>query len=309
LVQSAPFASRRLAAPRALLAGAVLAFLAAAASGQVIDDREELDFDRPEAWAMAWFSVLTFPTVLASPTPLDPGELELSFEGGSVPSLSAEQRTVGFGGGKPEDLNRSSVVGRGRLAVGLPGQLTATLGWVPPVELNGVTPNVLSLAVGRPLWRSDRAAVAARLLAEGGTMHGDLTCPADVVEGRAPNDYGCEGPSDDELSVRLLGLELQGGMTLERWPTVAPYLAIARSRVHAEFQVDNHRNGLHDLSYLETDGSVWSGTLGIAIEAGSRARLAGEVFYSPLDVVGRVGKGEETDGLLNARVLLGYRIR
>lgn len=308
--QYEPPASFRHTTHRALLAGALfLALLAPPARSQVFGDREDVDFDRPEAWAMAWFAVVTFPSVLAPPAALEPGEVELAFEGGWVPSLSAEQRTVGFGGDKPEDLNRTSVFGRPRLAVGLPAQLTATLGWVPPVELDGVEPRLFSLSLARPIWQGERGAVAARLLAERGTMRGDLTCPADVAAGRAPNPFGCELPSRDELSVRLVGLELQAGTTLARWPRLSPYLALARSRLHAELQIDNHRNGLHDLSFKETDGNVWSGTLGLTVDAGSRARVAGELFYTPLDVVGRAGKGKQSDALFNARVLLGYRLR
>ena len=228
-----------------------------------------------------------------------------------MPSLSEEQRRVGFVGNKPEDLNRASVFGRPRVAVGLPGELTATLSWAPPVDVAGIEPNVLSLSVTRPLWRGGRGHVTARLLGQEGVLTGDLTCPADIAGGNDPgsNPYGCERPSEDELSISLLGVELQGGTTLARWPRLSSYVALAASRLRAEFQVDAFRNGFHDRTLLETEGTLWSGTLGLSVDAGHRTRLAGELFYTPLDVVGRAGKGEETDGLLNARVLLGYRLR
>src|SRR5678815_4205502 len=92
---------------RALLVAACtvlcLVALAMPARAQfVLRDHEDLDFDRPEAWAMAWFAAVAFPTALSA-EPLPPGAVELSLEGGYVPTLSEEQRTVGFLGEKPED--------------------------------------------------------------------------------------------------------------------------------------------------------------------------------------------------------------
>jgi len=294
----------------ACLALALITFAAPARAQFVLDDHEDLAFDRPEAWAMAWFATVTFPTTLGT-EPLPPGAVELSLEGGYVPSLSEEQRTVGFVGNKPEDLNRTSAFGRPRVAVGLPGRLTATLSWTPPIEVGGIEPNVLSLSIARPLWQSGDSHLSALLLGQDGVLDGDLSCPADRAGSNDPNrnPYGCERPSTDELSFRLFGAELQAGTRLASFPRLSPYAAIAWSRLRAEFQVDSHRNGFHDRTLLETDGEIWSGTLGLSIDAGHRARLAGELFYTPLDVVGRAGKGAETDGLFNARVLLGYRVR
>lgn len=304
---------------RVLLAAACavlwLAALAVPAKAQfVLRDHEDLKFDRPEAWAMAWFAAVAFPTALGS-EPLPPGAVELSLEGGYVPTLSEEQRTVGFLGEKPEDLNRSSVFGRPRVAIGLPADLTATVSWAPPAEIGGVEPNVLSFALAGKFWQGEHARVGARLFGQRGTLRGDLTCPRDVagLTDFERNPYGCEEPSRDEMSLRLVGAELQASTTFTttsaRWPAVSPYVTIARSRLHAEFQVDARRNGFLDRTLLETDGTIWSGTVGLSLDAGHHTRLSGELFYAPLDVVGRAGKGKETDGLLNARLLLGYRIR
>jgi len=286
------------------------AFAMPARAQFVLRDHEDLDFDRPEAWAMAWFAAVAFPTALSS-EPLPPGAVELSLEGGYVPTLSEEQRTVGFLGEKPEDLNRSAVFGRPRIAIGLPADLTATVSWAPPAEVGGVEPDVLSFALAGKLWQGERARVGARLFGQRGTLRGDLTCPRDIagLTDAERNPYGCEEPSRDEMSLRLVGAELQASTTLARWPAVSPYVTIARSRLHAEFQVDARRNGFLDRTLLETDGTLWSGTVGLAVDTGTRARLAAELFYTPLDVVGRAGKGEETDGLFNARVLLAYRVR
>jgi hypothetical protein len=291
----------------------LLATPTAPARGQtfVLRDHEDLDFDRPEAWAMAWFAAVAFPTTLAGAQPLPAGAVELSLEGGWVPRLSEEQRSVGFLGDKPEDLNRTAVFGRPRLAVGLPAKVTATVSYAPPVDVDGVEPAVLSLSLARPLWQGDRAAVGARIFAQRGALRGDLTCPAALADVADPtiDPYGCEAASRDELSLELHGIELQAVATLARWPRLSPYATLAWSQLEADFQVDARRNGFLDLTLLETDGTLWSGTLGLSLDTGTPVRLAGEIFYTPLDVVGRAGNGAETDGLLNARLLLAYRLR
>lgn len=281
-----------------------------AAAEVVVNDRETLRFDRPVAWAMAWTAAVTYPSALAEAKPLAPGELEASLEGSWVPSLSPEQRTVGLLGDRPEDLNRTSVVGRPQVTLGLPASFSLTVAWMPPLELDGVKPNLVSASIGRPLWQGARGGVAARLIGERGTIRGDMTCPAHVARSADPNvnPYGCETPSDDEMSLRLVGLELAASRSLERWPSVSPYATLGASRLHAEFQV-NARRGFLDRSRLETDGTLWTASAGLSIAASGRARLAGEVFYAPLSVDGRAGKGRQSDGLVNARVLLAYRIR
>ena len=121
------------AACAAAAAIALLASLAAApASGQpVLRDDEELAFDRPEAWAMKWFAAVTLPNGLGGPDDLAAGEVELGFDAGWVPSLSEEERRVGFRGTKVEDINRTDFVGRPTVKVGLPA------GWGGPGHGDG----------------------------------------------------------------------------------------------------------------------------------------------------------------------------
>jgi hypothetical protein len=303
----------RLALVAALTCGTLAAPLAAPLAGQpVLDFREELAFDRPEAWAMAWFAAVTLPGALGPPPALTPGQVELAFEGGSVPTLSAEQRTVGFLGTKPEDLNRTPVVGRPRVAVGLPGGLLLEAGWMPPLEVDGVKPDLRSLAVSRELLGGERGRLAMRLMAEEGGFRGDLTCPADVAAAGADpdrNPFGCEGPSRDEMRVRTVGAEVTAAWRPAAAPRLTPYLTLGWARLDAELQVDARYNGLIDRTLLVTDGELRTAALGLSWEARRRWRVSGELFYAPLDVVRREGASREDDGLLNARALLAYRLR
>lgn len=305
-----PFARPALAAPLAVMLAALLATPAAAQF--VLEGREELAFDRPEAWAMAWFAAVALPTALADPEPPPPGTLELSLEGGWVPTLSEEERTVGFLGTKPEDLNRTSAFGRVRLTAGLPGRWSVTAGVVPPLEIGGIEPELVALSLARPLWEGRRLRLGARALGQQGRFRGDITCSADAAA--APGDpvrnpYACEAASRDELEVRLLGAELQAATVLPGRLGVTPYLGVGWGVLDAEFRVDARYNELVDRTVLATDGDLWWATLGASVAGPRRVRLAAELFYAPLDVVRTVGARAQNDALLNARAAIAYRLR
>jgi opacity protein-like surface antigen len=310
-----PAPSLRPALAAAALAVTVLAASAAPAAGQgVIDVTDELDFDEPESWAMAWFGSVTLLTGFGVPEPLDPGALELGLEAGWVPSLSEEQRRVGFGGTKVEDLNRTPAIGRPRLTVGLPGGFALTGAWIPPVEIDDVETNLFALGLARELWARDRSRGGVRLYGQTGTVEGAITCTAGdaaSVPGSEGNPFGCEAPSDDELTLTYYGLELSAAYRAAGG--AEPYLAAAVNRFDNEFQVDAFTFGLHDRTLLLAEGTAWSVAAGVTYPFGERGRFAGEVFYTPLEVRRldddfELGP-EETDELLNVRLLLSWRLR
>jgi len=297
----------------ALAVLAVLLLAAGPAGAQIVlDGEEDLDFDRPEAWAMKWFSSLVVMTGLGGPPELAPGGWELAFEGGYVPHLSKEERTVGFIGNKEEDLNRTSVFGRIRLSAGLPGRFTLTAGWVPPVEIDGATPHLLALGLVRPLYEGRSFRLDGRLTAQGGSFEGDFTCPehaADAGDDPVQNPFNCLEPSDDEMSILTAGLELAGSWRLAGAPRWSPYASLGGHWFDNEFEVDARYGTIDDHTVLLSDGTTFAATAGLGYQAGERTRLAAELFYSPLDVVREPGEGSQNDPLFNARVLLGYRLR
>jgi hypothetical protein len=301
----------------AALAVTVLAVLAVPAAGQeppVLDITEELDFEDPESWAMAWFGSVTVLTGFGVPQPLEPGALELGLEAGWVPSLSEEQRRVGFGGTKVEDLNRTPVIGRPRLTVGLPGGFALTGAWIPPIEIDDVESNLFALGLARELWAGNRSRGGFRLYGQTGTVEGAITCTAEDAAGApgsAANPSGCEAASNDEMTLTYWGVELS--VAYRAAGGTEPYLAGAVNRFDNEFQVDAFTFGFHDRTLLLAEGTAWSVAAGLTHPLGDRGRLAGEVFYTPLDVR-RLNaefepQPEETDELLNVRLLFSWRLR
>src|SRR3972149_991682 len=106
----------------------------------LIEATEELEFDAPESWAMKYFASLALLTGMGGPEAIGAGKIDLGFEGGFVPQLSEEQRRVGFGGVKVEDLNRTRFFGRVRGRIGLSESASLELAYLPPIEVAGTQP-------------------------------------------------------------------------------------------------------------------------------------------------------------------------
>ena len=221
--------------PRFILATLVIASLfsgpAEAQGGGtgpiVLDDIERIAFDRPEAWTLKYFTSVSILSGLGTPVATTPGTLDVSLEGGYVPSLDEEQRRVGFIGSKVEDLNRTSLFGRVRITLGLPGNFSLTVGVVPPIELDGVTPRLLGVAVGRPIFDSSSWRLGIRLHGQMGAIEGDLTCPRSIagLSDSQLNPDDCLEPSSDEAQQNYIGLEVSATPKIwgGRWqPHVAP---------------------------------------------------------------------------------------
>ncbi len=295
------------------LAAAFAVSAAASAGAEVIAVEEPLDDERPEAWAMRWFAAISLPTAFGAAEELPAGTVDFGLEAGWVPSLSAEERRVGFYGTKVEDLNRTPVFGRPIVRLGLGAGFAASAGWVPPLEMDGATANLLSLALERPLVVRPSFRLAARLFYLAGSIEGDITCPADeAAAGDDPvaNPFGCEAPSDDEMEITSWGLELAAAWRLPA-EGLELYVSGLVHQLDSEFQVDAVYRGFHDLGRLTHQGSDLAATLGLAYRWRERTRIAGELFYSPLDIVrDPLGRGpSDNEPLFNLRLLATYRLR
>ncbi len=280
----------------------------------VIAFREQLERERPEAWAMRWFAGALLPSGVGAAEGAPAGRIELGLEVGSLPHLTAEQQTVGFAGTKREELNRSPVAARLAATLALPGDASVTLGWVPPVEAEGVAADLVSLRLARPLLDRGRFRLSAALLAQRGGLEGDITCDAATVAAGADpvrNPYRCEARSSDELRLELWGGELAAAYRLAGAPRWQLHAAAAAFRLEAEMRVDARYNGLRDRSVLAFEGWQWVYSAGASVAAAERLRLGGEVAYSPLEVIrDPLGRGPaRDDSLVHLRLRLVWRWR
>lgn len=284
-----------------------LFFVSQAASAQtVIEDNRSLATDTPEAWAMRYFAGTTLMTSFGETARLAPWDWNVAFDLGSIPHLSDAQQRVGFGGFKKEDLNKSPVFGRLRLALGLPGDWVAELGYTPPLEIGGSRArNVIAVAVGGRLYDSAGFTLSMRALGQIGKVQGDITCPARVAGVSDPqeNPVGCRAPSQDTFSTNYYGIDATAGWDAGEWKWHA---GAGIARTHLSVQVDALVLAGHDRSRLTSDGNLPWLTIGVRHDLAPRLSLAAELLYVPLDVRRPPDFARANDPLKSVRAQLRY---
>lgn len=279
----------------------------------VVDVEEELDSERPEAWALRWFAATLAPSGFGNPGDLAPGAIELGLDAAWIPSLSTRERTVGFNGTKTEDLNRSPLASSVRARVGLPARFALEGAWMPPIEVDGARPNLFSLAVAReivarPPWR-----LAARLGFQSGTVEGDFTCPqAAAAAGEDPiaNPYRCEAASNDEMSFDSPGLEFALARRFAGTAGIEAWVTASLRRVDSTFDVDAQYAGVVDRSRLDYSGEDWGLAAGLGgLTSSGLWRWGAEVAWVPLEIRRAPGRATEDEPLIHARLLFARRLR
>ena len=258
---------------------------------------------------MKYFNSVCILTGLGPPTARETWSFELGLEMGTIPSLSEDQRRIGFGGAKVEDINRLPALVRPRLTIGLPAKLSLDVAWVPPVELRGVKSNLLSAAgLERPFYSNGPLTFGGPHLRTDRDSRSDFTCSDDEASlppGSPGNIWGCEAPSADELTLNYVGAALTGGYSLRKthfhWGVAANYMDM-------EFQVDALTFGVVDRTLLLADGWTYSLNGGATWRLGGRTSIAVEAFYSPLSVVRPPSESAVNDGLFNVRSILRFEL-
>jgi hypothetical protein len=302
--------------PVARFAAVILGLLACvgpAVARVTLDGREDLDRRRPEAWALRWFAAAVEPSGFGVPELPGAGRVELSLELDAVPRLSAKQRTVGFGGTKTEDLNRSPVLAYPRVRVGLPAGFVLDGSWAPPVALDGARANLFGIGLSRTVLERGGTRLGLRLGVFGGTIRGDFTCPSAAAaagDDPARNPYACESASDDSVRIGAAGLEATLAHRFRRRPALESWLAVSARRLDSSFRADARWNGIDDRSRLDYRGSDWGLGAGLSWRRGATWRYSAEARWVPLEVARPpAAGGRQRDDLLQARVRISLRFR
>lgn len=301
---------------RSLAVGAIVLVLASVPAviraQEIIDNSEKLESERPEAWAMNYFTTVTLMSGLSVPHSTEPWSLEVGAEAGWIPHLSEGERTVGFNGTKEEDLNHSPVFARPRVTVGLPWNFALTLSYVPPIRIAGLKPHLFAFALERPLVERNELTMGMRLYGQVGNVKGPITCSSDVVKfppGSTENPYGCEKKSNDKAIQRYAGVELTGAYRIERLGGLEPYVTVAANILDTEAHVDAVTFGALDRSRLESKTWTFSTGAGVQYPVTGKWTLGLGVFYNPLFVARPTGTDNENDALFNVRALISYEFR
>ncbi len=280
---------------------------------EVVSGTEHLDSDRPEAWAMFYTTSVTLPAGLATPVPREPGSLDIGGELGSFPSLNRQERTVGFNGTKEEDLNQAPVFARLRLGIGMPGDFSLVLAYVPPLRVYGLKPNLFAVILERPMLQRGAWRIGARLYGQAGTVEGAFTCSNDVAKapaGSPQNPFGCEEKSSDVATQRYAGVELSGSLRPEALGGLSPYLAISANYLDTRVRVDATTFGVRDRTKLMADDWNYGFSTGVSYPIAQRVTVSAGVFYSPLKVRrSPEATTSQTEEFWNFRALLLYQFR
>jgi hypothetical protein len=269
---------------------------------------DQIAFDRPESWAMKYFTSATSLSGLTTPDVLGAGSVAIEFESGWLPTLGVAQQRVGFNGTSPEDLNRAPVFLRPRLAIGLPHRLSIIAAVDPPIRSFGVTPRLLALGLDGVLNDTGTWRVGWRAHGQIGTVTAAVTCPAAVVPfapGSPNNPAGCTAESSDATSLRYAGVEVQVARRIG--PRFAPHAAAGANFVDSVFQTNAQVFGQPDRTRLQTHGATLTTSAGIGYSVTERFALAADLFYSPLTVRRPPGNASSIDPMFNARALISYR--
>jgi hypothetical protein len=292
------------------IASATILILQFRAAGQTpTQSSASIGFNRPEAWALKYFTAVTTFTGIGPPVVREPGSLDIGLELGWIPWLDANERRVGFEGTALEDLNKTPLLGRVRASVGLPGGISAELGWVPPIGINGEKANLFAAALERPFVDTGVFSAGLRIYGQVGHAKGDITCPKSVVSqapGSAGNPLSCTEPSQDTATLNHVGGALTAGVRLGGGTALDVSAGATYNDV--QFQVGSFTNGVPDNTSLTTHG--WTGW--VAAGGGclvQRTWLGIEAFYSPLPVRRFPRTDLENDSLFNVRAVIRYRIR
>lgn len=273
---------------------------------RVTRDDQTVDRTTGEAWAMRYLAGTTLLTSYGESPRLAPGRWSVMGDLGHIPRLSQAQQTIGLGGVKTEDLNKSPVFGRLRGAVGLPGGWVAELAWTPPLEIDGSEARrFLAGSIGRRVHESDGFSLSARLLGQVGEVKGDITCPARIAGNPdfAVNPYGCREPSKDVFTANYVGLDATAAWRRGPWSWHAG-AGLVKTRLTA--QVDAQLDGVNERTKLTSaDGLGWLAAGGrYAFDRRWSAGL--ELLYVPLEVVRFPSTAKERDDLVSVRAQLRY---
>jgi len=272
----------------------------------LIQDDRDVASDSPEGWAMRYFAGTTLMTSFGETTRLAPWRWNAAVELGAIPHLSDTQQHVGFGGSKQEDLNKSPVFGRLRLALGLPGDWLAEFGLTPPLQLAGSQARtVFALAVGRRLFESDGFSLSARALGQLGKVDGDITCPRHSAGNSdlATNPFGCRVPSQDTFTTGYYGIDATLGWNAGAWQV---YASGGIARALLTVQVDAFVAETHDRSRITSNGSLPWVTFGARYGLDPRWSVGVEMLYVPLDVRRAPEFANVSDPLWSVRGQLRY---
>jgi hypothetical protein len=236
-------------------------------------------------------AILSVPVVFSpSAPPGEPSGITFGLEAARVPGVdrATATPTICRPGKGPENTGVLPALARPRLAVPLPHGLALEASWIPPIRVNGVKADLISLALTESFGHRDGLAAAIRAHATFGSVLAPVTCDRDAL-GDPTSECFNGSVSDDRFSPNIVGLDLSVGWTMAGGK-LRPYLGSGYNRMEPRFQV-NFTNQFGDTDRTRVAVNLDRVALfgGAAWQLTDRLALTGEIYAATADAAtGRV---------------------
>ena len=206
----------------------------------------------------------------------------VGLEVASIPAVDSGTATptVCRPGKGPENTDAVPAVARLRFAAGVQGFLLE-LSWTPPVGVNGVTSNLLGLAISHPFPLSAKWTLGVRAEGVFGGIHGPIVCDDVAVADPASECFGGT-ISDDTWRPGLFGAEAVVGSGGGK---IRPHLGVGYTHLSPRFQVNfTPAQGETDTRKVAVDMNRAAVFGGVTVPLGSLL-LTGEAYATIGDAV------------------------
>ena len=247
---------------------------------------QEVDFDSPEGWGMAYMSAASLNLSNSVPESLDFGKMILAAEISTIPELNREQQKIGFGGLKYEELNKSPVFGRGKLKVGFYWDSVLEVSYPPPLELKGAKPkNLWGIALSKQFINNDKLNLGLRYYNLSGKAVADVTCSQKTVNQplyTAGNPSGCISTSKDKIDLGHQGFEI---ILASKNPVFnfSPWVSFATTKIDSSVRIDAQLELSREIAYVSTEGTLSTLNFGLNYPLSDNWVLNLGTSYTPLD--------------------------
>jgi hypothetical protein len=247
---------------------------------------EQHRWDDPEGRLMAYYSAALAFSPVGAPRVAGPWSGSVGLEVSYLPALNEAQRSGGFS--KTESTNLAPVVPRPRLSLTLPAGFSVEASWIPPVRAFGVTANLVSAAVARPITMANGFVVTPRISGTTGSVTGPITCNTEL-EDRGGGDaifyaHVCHSQeSEDRFEPMAIGGEVVASRAI-RGGAIAPYAGIGLRHERSTFDVGvRFSDGSLDPNHpiLKMNLTRGYGFAGATWVGPRRSAVSGEMFYAP----------------------------
>jgi len=249
---------------------------------------QEVDFDSPEGWGMAYMSAASLNLSDSFPESLNFGEIVFGAEVSTIPELNREQQKIGFGGLKYEELNKSPLFGRGKLKLGFYLDSVLEVSFTPPLEIKGAKPkNLWGLALSKKILSNDALDLGFRFFSLSGDAIADVTCSEKTVNQplyTAGNPSGCISTSKDKIDLGHKGIEILLA-SKKTFSGFSPWISYASTNVDSSVRIDAQLELSRELAYVTTDGTLSTFNLGLNYQLYENWQLFFGTSYTPLDVI------------------------